>query len=284
MTKYLLTGFALFGVLGGAAFAADMPVKAPVAPVAAPYNWTGFYVGANVGGGWGNPHVDFSPNDPFTLFFFDSASGRPPATSFRTTGAVGGLQLGYNYQFNRNFLLGLETDFDWSGIEGSSSNAVVFHPAPVVSVPLTQKVDAKIKWFGTVRARLGYLPTQNLLAYVTGGFAYARVEQTGIYADNDGLSGFGGFGFSFLCLGGGSACFAGSTSNVATGWTVGGGLEYAFWQHWSLKGEYLHISVEGKSLTETTLLVSPGTLPASFNANYSRTNFDVARVGLNYRF
>jgi hypothetical protein len=55
------------------ASAADLPVKAPVAPVAAPYNWTGFYIGANIGGGWGNRDVNYSGNDPLSVF--TTASG-----------------------------------------------------------------------------------------------------------------------------------------------------------------------------------------------------------------
>jgi len=262
------------------AAAADLPVKAP-APVAAPvHNWTGFYVGANIGGGWGNRNVDYSPNDPLMVDF-----GAPPATSFRTSGVLGGLQLGYNWQFNRNWLLGLEADFDGSGMDGSGANSVVADFGPGGLVPFTQTANEKIKWFGTARMRLGYVPRDNLLAYVTGGFAYGRVEHNGIYVDNGIGTGINLIGpnFSFLCTAA-STCFSGSSSDVATGWTVGGGLEYAIWQHWTLKAEYLYVSLEGKSVTETAVSFSPGFTPASFNANYNRTSFNVGRVGVNYRF
>jgi outer membrane immunogenic protein len=267
---------------GQIATAADMPVKAP-APVAAPvHNWTGFYVGANIGGGWGNRNVDFSPNDPLTLDFFAM-----PAISFRASGVLGGLQLGYNWQFNRNWLLGLEADFDGSGMDGSGSNSVITNFGPGGLEPFTQTVNEKIKWFGTVRMRLGYLPTDNLLAYVTGGYAYGRVEHTGTYTDNGtgiGITlGAPSGSFSFVCTAT-STCFSGSSSDVATGWTVGGGLEYAIWQHWTLKAEYLYVSLEGKSVTETAVSFSSGSTPASFNANYNRASFNVGRVGVNYRF
>jgi outer membrane immunogenic protein len=65
---------------------------------------------------------------------------------------------------------------------------------------------------------------------------------------------------------------------------LGGGLEYAFWQKWTLNAEYLYVSLDSKSVTETAVAVLPGTPPASFNANLNRTSFNVARVGLNYRF
>ena len=272
----LLAAVAVIG-FASVASAADMPVKAPVAPVAVPYNWTGFYVGANIGGGWGSRSVDYTANDPLaTLFLL-------PAVSFNTSGVIGGLQLGYNWQFNRNWLIGIETDFDGSGMKGPGSSS----GNRLDQNPFTATVDEHIKWFGTVRARLGYLPADNLLAYVTGGLAYGRVEHTGSYVNNN-SSGFsitntvGGTTFNVTCNGN-VTCFTGSSSSMATGWTLGGGLEYAVWQHWTLRAEYLYVSLYGKSVTETAL-ASPGNTPASFNANYSRTNFNVARVGVNYRF
>lgn len=266
------------------ASAADLPRKAPAAPPPPPvYSWTGFYVGGNIGGGWGNRDVDFFPNDPLMVSFFGSGNAAPPPIAFRTSGVVGGLQLGYNWQVNRNWLVGLETDFNWSGIDGSGSNTQIIQAGPGGPIPFTQTVGETIKWFGTVRMRLGYLPTDNLLAYVTGGFAYGRVEHTGIYTDNGNGYGIVTPTFSFICAPG-STCFAGSSSDVATGWTAGGGFEYAIWQRWTLKAEYLYVSLEGKSITETALQINPGTLPSSFNANYNRTSFNVARVGVNYRF
>lgn len=264
------------------ASAADLPRKAPAyAPPPPPvYSWTGFYIGANIGGGWGERDVHYSPNDPASNVIFGDPIESPPAgESFKTSGVLGGLQLGYNWQFNRNWLVGLETDFDWSGMKGSASTTFG-------TFPITTTVDEHIKWFGTVRARLGYLPMDNLLAYVTGGFAYGKVDHTGAYA-NDSVGGAYGIGnnggFSVVC--GPGTCFAGSSSDVATGWTVGGGLEYAFWNNLTLKAEYLYVSLANKSVTETALGVfTLGTLPASFDANFSRTNFNVARVGVNYRF
>ena len=123
-----------------------------------------------------------------------------------------------------------------------------------------------------------------VLAYATGGFAYGRVEHTGTYISGPtGGFGVGLGGFSVVCNVS-STCFSGSTSSLATGWTVGGGLEYAVWQNWSLKAEYLYVSLASKSLTESAVTIAVGSSPASFNANYSRTNLNVVRVGLNYRF
>jgi outer membrane immunogenic protein len=265
------------------ASAADMPVKAPVykAPIAIAPTWTGFYIGANIGGGWSNRNVDYVANDPAAVLLF-SIGGQPPSTSFKTSGALGGLQVGYNWQFNPKWLVGLETDFNWSGMKGSGSVAGVLGGA----IPFTESVDERIKWFGTVRARLGYVPTDNLLTYITGGFAYGRVEHAGSYINNSAILAIAVVpvgGFSWACSGA-STCFAGSSSGVVPGWTVGGGVEYAFWHKWTFKVEYLYVSLEGKSVAETALAFAPGSAPSSFNANYSRTNFNIARVGVNYRF
>ena len=271
---------ALLGMIG-AAFAADLPVKAPVykAPPPLVYSWTGFYVGANIGGGWGRQSVDYLPNDPLANLLFLNG-GAPPPAAFSASGVIGGIQAGYNRQFNSRWLVGFETDFDWSGMKGSGSTSGVY--APYFLAPFNAPVEERIEWFGTVRARLGFLPMDNLLLYATGGFAYGRVAQSGSWTTSNGFA-VGGGGFDILCIAN-SPCFAGSSSGIATGWTAGGGLEYSLWQKWTLKAEYLYVSLNSKSVTQSTVAFSPGDLPASFNANFSHTNFNVARVGLNYRF
>ena len=256
--------------------------KAPPPPSPPVYNWTGWYVGANIGGGWGHRDVTYVPNDPISNFLAIVFNPPLTAASFNSSGIIGGLQLGYNWQFNRNWLLGFEADFNWSGVKGSTSNNS--NAGFAVSIPFTAAVDEHIKWFGTVRARLGYLPSDNFLVFIAGGFAYGRVEHSASMTDMNGVFGAAGFGFSFLCSNN-SPCFAGSTSDIAAGWTLGGGFEYAFAQRWTFKAEYLYVSLDGTSVTETALtLFGAGTSPASFNANFNRTNFGVARVGLNYRF
>jgi outer membrane immunogenic protein len=145
------------------------------------------------------------------------------------------VQLGYNWQFNNNWLVGIETDFNWSGMKGAGSSS------PNLLAPfITATADEQIKWFGTVRARLGYLPMDNLLAYVTGGFAYGRVEHTASYINNSAIP-FGNVaGSSFVCNTG-ATCFTGSSSSMATGWTAGTGFEYALWKNLTLKAEYIYM-------------------------------------------
>ena len=263
------------------AVAADLPVKAPVykAPPMAAYSWTGFYFGINGGGGWGSNSADYVANDPLAALLFNAVNtGAPPSASFNTSGAIAGVQLGYNWQVGQNWLVGAEADFDWANIKGSATTGGSIQAV----VPFTNAVDERVDWFGTLRARLGYLPTPNLLAFVTGGLAYGQVKHTGTYTTTGLVAGNTGV-FSFSCTAG-NACFTGSSTDVTVGWTIGGGLEYAFWQRWTLRGEYLFVSLPAKSLTETALTVAAGTSASSFNANFNRTEFSVARAALSYRF
>jgi outer membrane immunogenic protein len=259
--------------------AADMPVKAPVAPIATPYSWTGFYVGGNIGGGWGHHDVTYALNDPLMTAIVPA--GIPPA-SFDTSGVTGGLQLGYNWQFNRSWLVGLEADFNWSGIRGSGSSPAIL--TVQTNLPFTATTEEDIKWFGTVRARFGYLPTDNLLAYVTGGFAYGKIDHSSNLINNSGTSfSTAVVPFAVTCVAG-TACWSGSSNHTATGWTVGGGFEYAIWQRWTIRAEYLYVSLGSQSIIANAVVVGAGLLSSSINANFDRTNFNVARVGVNYRF
>jgi outer membrane immunogenic protein len=276
--KLLLSAAIGIAIGVGDASAADLPVKAYTSPVPV-YSWTGFYVGANIGGGWGSQIVGYAPNDPMAVSLFLSG-GAPPPASFSTSGILGGIQFGYNRQLSTSWLVGVETDFDGSGIRGSGSTNGIY--APYFTAPFNAPVQNQIDWLSTVRARLGYLPTNNLLVYATAGLAYGRVAQSGSWNTNTGFS-FGD-GFHTVNCFGNPVCFAGSSSGISTGWTAGAGLEYALRQNWTIRAEYLYASLGRGSVTETVLGPTPGALPSSFNANFGRINFNVARVGFNYEF
>jgi outer membrane immunogenic protein len=246
--------------------------------------WTGFYVGANIGGGWGNANVDYSANDPYSMALAAQTGfgWTLPSASFGYSGALGGLQLGYNWQFNRNWLVGVETDINWSGMKGSSSSSIPIG-AGIFGLGTTN-ADEQIKWFGTVRARLGYLPTDNLLTYITGGFAYGQVKQSGsVFNNSNKALGYGlqPFPAPFVECAAFSNCWAGSKTSTATGWTAGVGLEYAFWQKFSIKVEYLYVSFYNTSFDETAAITPPA---SSITGRFNHTNFNVGRLGLNYRF
>jgi len=187
------------------ASAADMPIRAPaVAPIAPPITWTGFYVGGNIGYSWGRAQTDFSgntvttqtfnPGIPVTVTNFPAS---PFADSHKQSlnGVIGGGQIGLNYQFSPKWVVGFEFDFQGSGQRGSStvsdplagafcSGFSTVPPLCIAFVPAsgsaTTTLDAKIDWFGTARGRLGFLVTDQLLLYATGGLAYGEVKLSGL--------------------------------------------------------------------------------------------------------
>ena|SRR5258707_926187 len=177
---------ALLVAASSGAFAADLPVKAPYMAPIAYYNWTGFYIGGNVGGAWETGTISDS--------FF--------GTSFSNTrsGFIGGGQIGYNWQFSPQFVLGVEWMFDGTDIRSDSGTVAVTDPDfGAATLQGTEKVD----WLTTVTARLGYA-ANNWLFYVKGGGGWvhdtARVTE--------------------VTTGG---VFSVSASDTRGGWVVGGG-------------------------------------------------------------
>jgi outer membrane immunogenic protein len=252
-----------------------------------PYSWTGFYAGITFGAGWSRQAVNFSPNDTAAAMLlsgsFLGADDQPVAGGYRVSqsGAVGGFAAGYDWLAGSNWLLGLETDFSFSGMSGQSTGPTSFLEIPFAtqSTAATQSTD----WYGTVRGRAGWLATPNLLLFGTGGFAYGRTNASATYTES-GLN-FGAVahgGSSLVCVSG-IPCFAGNTSTVQPGWTAGGGVEWLLDQHWSAKIEYQFVDLGTQTVRVTAVGSVIGEFASSFNAAI-RDQFNVIRVGLNYRF
>ena len=159
ITFALLTASLSLG-LTAVASAADLPVKARVAPVSAAPNWTGFYLGLAGGYGWGS-----------TRQTADIASGINSGTDNNLNGGIFGLTYGYNWQTGP-WVIGVEGDISWSGIKDTfnDNNGSFYCTTPFNCV-------TNLKWLGTDRARLGYA-WDRYLVYVTGGFAYGGVDAT----------------------------------------------------------------------------------------------------------
>lgn len=163
MKKFVVAAaVAAFG-FGGTASAADMPTKAPmVAPIAAPmYNWSGFYIGGDVG--WQGSTIDLSRTGP--------VAGTLTYAPHHTSVAFGGFA-GYQHQFGQ-FVLGIEggyTAATGSGDLGPVPSVDIFIPGG------TGTSHAKLKDIWNVGGRAGYAigPAGNWLPYVTGGYASGR--------------------------------------------------------------------------------------------------------------
>jgi outer membrane immunogenic protein len=268
-----------------AAFAADMPVKAPVykvPPAVIGYNWTGFYAGVNAGYGGGDTSFNLTGDNEAGQSMVSPPNGLSVTSgSFRTSGFIGGGQLGYNWQFNRTWLAGLEADIDYSNIRGSGSYAAT---AGSSLLPFRVDADRKLQWLGTLRARLGVLPTDRLLIFATGGLAYGQNKASASITNLSG-SGFGfvpgADGSTFTCSAS-KTCFAGSGSRTSAGWTVGGGVEYAILNNISLKAEYLYVNLGSQTINLP--LVPPSSGNTSLAANFNDAAIQIVRVGINYKF
>src|SRR5580692_9211014 len=176
MKKQLLLGVSFLSL------AAVAPAYA--APPSPPtYNWTGWYVGGNAGYSWGTANSTY--NEP------GIGGGLP--TFFSETeqlnGFIGGGQFGYNWQIGNAWVVGLETDFQYSAERGSRSFS---NTSPdCEGCTLSQTQSARIDWFGTVRGRSGpiitnpFFANESLWLYVTAGLAYGRVSASGTVSDTE---------------------------------------------------------------------------------------------------
>jgi outer membrane immunogenic protein len=196
---------------------------------------------------------------------------------------LAGGQVGFNWQVNAAWVLGIEADIDWANLKGSGSS--FFHLGSTENT--TANATETVTSFGTVRGRVGFLPTAPLMIFGTGGLAYGTVTSNLLVPNNipaaTGSSGNVG-GFSYSCSAGGPACFTGNSSTTRVGWTVGAGAEYLITNNWSVKAEYLYAALGRFNSNATTSVALGGTTPSSFNANYGSINLNIVRVGVNYKF
>jgi outer membrane immunogenic protein len=168
------------------------------------------------------------------------------------------------------WVLGFETDLQWANL--SSTVAVPGPTDPSRIMTANEKLD----WFGTARARAGITPWDRALIYVTGGLAYGHAAlSTGLTR----VSLVTGANTCVVPPAGANNCENGSVTATRLGWTIGGGLEWALSNNWSLKAEYLYYDLGTVSHTMSDPNF-PGTV---FNASADLKG-SIARAGLNYRF
>jgi outer membrane immunogenic protein len=258
MRKSSLAGAATLSLIGVSCscFAADLsrPVYSmPAAPPTPFYSWTGFYVGANVGGAWASGTLSGNFTTPAPPA--PSAPTAPPAKGTATaapydptlsmsasnSGVIGGGQLGYNWQIGA-FVLGGEWDFDWPSLNASGSIG-----------NLTATVNTN--WVDILAARFG-LAADNWLWYgkAGGGWAHNRATLTNVVT--------------------GAQL---SQSNTNSGWLLGAGVEYAFAPPWTVKLEYDYLGLNRWTLNSTMSALNADGLSVKRQIN-------MLTVGLNYKF
>jgi len=240
MKKFLLASVALVA-FASAASAADLPRRqvapAPYVPVVPAFTWTGFYVGLNAGYAFSNSdNVSNSGNAAYAALGI-------PAYKLSRDGFIGGAQAGYNYQINQ-FVVGLETDIQYTDLKKSGSDI------------FGDRARVETNYLGTVRGRIGFVPMDRTLLYVTGGLAYGDTKLS------TSVNGFPGL--------------TGSKRDTNVGYALGGGVEYAFTQNITAKVEYLYYD-----LGDTKLNVNDGVRAATYKAD---NNGSIVRAGINYKF
>jgi outer membrane immunogenic protein len=224
------------------------------------YNWSGWYGGLNLGGA--SVDVSHSVTVPGIL----TSSG-----SSRDGGVIFGFQMGYNWQFAPQWVLGIEGDINYlRGELGPDSFARTFNPGGG-SEDVVGSQRSKLSWLSTIRGRFGYALDRSFI-YATGGLAIGRVHSsvTGTGRDSDG--------------GTDSTQFSGSRTSTRTGWTVGAGWEYAFTNRISAKLEYLHFDLGDISYNVTGTITSGdgNGLPLMWPATASFSG-DIVRIGVNLK-
>jgi outer membrane immunogenic protein len=249
MRRLAVIGVGLISVAGfaGAASAADLPAKVYTkAPMVAPiYNWTGFYIGFDTGGG-------FSRN----CWNVTSAVGAPSEGCHNATGGMVGGQVGYRWQMS-NYVFGVEAQGDWANLKGSNTSATgTFGGLPFSN---QTRIDA----IGLFTGQVGYA-WNNILGYVKGGGAVTHDKYNGVSQ------------FAFGAFPAGVAFD--QASETRWGGAVGAGIEVGLVGGWSVGVEYDHLFMGKRSLN----LVTPAGV---FDRTDSiRQDVDMATVRLNYRF
>jgi outer membrane immunogenic protein len=283
MRKSFLFGLSAFAavMLGGAAQAADMPVKAP--PMAAPvmYNWTGFYIGGHIGGAWRDRNGRDRFDEHHDCFWggwsggvcFDDNNGHG-----RNDGNfIGGGQVGFNYQVGQ-WVWGVEGQISAIG-SNNDDDACGFITIDGGARDHLFRCGNRGNWIATIAARLGvtFGQTGNWLLYVKGGGAFAD-SRFGLRLRDDCAAVFD----TVICNPNNFA-FNNNNDDTRTGWMIGAGLEYGAWGNWSWKLEYNFMDFGSRTIHFDNLMVSCVDCTLRRDLDFD-LRVNVVKFGLNYRF
>jgi outer membrane immunogenic protein len=254
--KLLLASVSPFALaVVGSASAADLPFKAPSAAISPSpvYSWTGCYVGAHVGYGWGRQdltHASTSTSIPTGSG--GSGGGGPTIThaagsgTIDSHGGVFGGQVGCNYQFASNWVFGVEAMIAGTDIKGSM----------IDPLDATNTISVKTPWMTSAVARLGFTAWNNqALFYVKGGVAGDRNEWTQTNGNN--------------------------FNEDRLGWTIGGGVEWAFAPKWSTFLDFSYYDFGNGTTFSSTSGVNPFVVDT---ISTGKQRIETVKIGVNYKF
>jgi outer membrane immunogenic protein len=253
--KRILIASAVALAAGGQALAADLPPpmapppRAPAVYYPPPpiYNWTGFYIGANLGAGWNSGG---SVSDTLGSTFTGSG---------QTTKFIGGGQVGVNYEFGGGVVVGAEAMFDW--LPNTTNTWTVTNGTDTATSTLNSR------WVTTATGKLGYA-WDRVLLYGKGGGAWVGANNPNLTVNGVGVT-----------------LTNSNTNNF--GWTAGIGVEWAFAGNWSARAEYDYIGLQNQSITVPGTRVAGVGSAAAFNGdtlNFNNRAISMLTAGLNYKF
>jgi opacity protein-like surface antigen len=295
MKKLLLAGAALT-VMIAPALADEVPAGglvpggqlAQVPPPMMPpvTDWTGVYIGADVGAAWtsqnGRTTVPGAStagvaNTLVTAPFDGSVNWGRGLTGSSDVGFTGGGHLGYNLDFHNGLVIGVETDLEYLGGTSASTSTFSASQATGITGPVnvTNSARGSVPWVGTLRGRIGTTALNpNLLIYGTGGLAFGRNTTSDLMTVSLPAGGPLVERFPF------------ASSTTQTGWAAGGGLEWMLNPSWTVKAEYLHVELSATGAqTVATNFLGPSALATDvMRYRPSGASVDMARVGISYHF
>jgi outer membrane immunogenic protein len=230
--------------------------KAP--QVAPAVDWTGYYIGADAGAAWASTRATWNPQPSPAAF-----GAFPISATDRGTGFVGGGHIGYNSQFAPDWVAGVEGDWMWTRAGGSFKDPWIADPPFVAAAGAETTMGSHVDWLASARGRFGYLLTPAVLAYATGGAAWARIDYT--------ASNFNGLAYATSA----------AAAATRTGYTAGAGLEWALTCDWFVRAEYLFYGFGAGPTVIATTAVAPVS-PSAYS--WGHTTLNVARAGVSYKF
>ena len=264
--KKILLGSVATGALvaAGSASAADLGPRPAykAAPMVAPvpvFSWTGCFIGAHGGWGWGKKDVT---EVGLTRGFTSPVNPVSNSGGIDTSGAIFGGQIGCDYQFAGNFVVGIQGDFAGARLTGDLNGFDAFGP---IGHTATAGLHVRTDWLASITGRLGFTGwNPRTLLYIRGGGAWIRERWQIIDQDFEINE-----GDNFV-----------QTSQTRSGWTIGGGIEYAIAPNWSVFAEFNHYDFGTKRIAH---LRGSGSA-ASFLDVTAKQRIEAVRLGVNYRF
>jgi outer membrane immunogenic protein len=215
--------------------------------VAAPvYDWTGFYFGGHIGGGWANNRVS---NVDGTVEF--------PAgfvhNNTRPDGFLAGGYIGLNYQAGP-WVFGIEGDYTWLDLKGTAAST-----GPTGAVVTTTD---QLEWLAAGAFRVGYA-LNNWMVFAKGGWAWAEFTSNGVVTN------------------GGAVTSTVVSSDYRNGWMVGGGVEWAFALNWVARLEYNYIDFGDWTYSVNSTTV--GGVLTTFNRT-ATSSLNIGKAGVAFKF